>query len=226
MKSVSSASDPVLPWWPEERHGSLGLDKIATAAIDLIDEGGLGHLTMRRLADRLDTAPMTLYWYVDSRAELLMVVRDAAISPVLESLEDADGWQATLRSLATSMRNELVVAHPDLAPLVAGSEHAPGPNVLRLIDRVFAALLNDGFTAGQAAWAFRFVSDIALSFTDHVDVPGLVALVDQNITGYPSLTAVMQAFDDDADQTDQFSRTLEAAIRGIEESLGRNGRNR
>jgi AcrR family transcriptional regulator len=212
---------PTPPGWPEDRGGSLELDTIAAAAIELIDEGGPTQLTMRRLADRLDTAPMTIYWYVANRAELLAVVRDAAMAPVLDRLDDGAGWQAALRSLALALHEEVITAHPNLAPIVATGEHAPGPNVLRMIDRVLATLMADGFTTVDATWAFQVVANAALTFRSEVSVTGLESLVEQGVEGFPTLTAVMREYADMPETIDQFPRTLDAAIHGIAATLDR-----
>jgi len=45
--------------------------RILQAAHDLVHEGGPGHLTMRRVADRLGVSHMTLYGYFSSRQEML-----------------------------------------------------------------------------------------------------------------------------------------------------------
>ena len=40
------------------------IDEIATAALGIVDESGLGALSMRTLAAALGTGPMTMYNYV------------------------------------------------------------------------------------------------------------------------------------------------------------------
>lgn len=221
MSALSSSEMPTLPWWPAERGGSLGLEKIASAAIELIDEGGEANLTMRRLAERLDTAPMTIYWYVANRDELLAVVRDAALAPVLDALDDSHGWQATLRSMAQAMRTDLVDLRPRLVPLVASSGFAPGPNVLNMIERVLRALLEDGFSTVEATWAFQMVANVAIGLDAEVRAPGLEALVEQGIDGFPTITQVMRHYAETPEQIDRFQETLDAAIAGIAVTTGR-----
>lgn len=54
----------------------LHLDQIVATAIELADAGGLPALSMRSVAERLGAAPMALYTYVPSKAELLDIVVD------------------------------------------------------------------------------------------------------------------------------------------------------
>jgi AcrR family transcriptional regulator len=199
------------------------LDKLAAASIELLDEGGEKNLTIRRLAERLDVAAMAIYWYVSDRAELMAVIRDAAFGPVIDHLELDAGWEATLRSFALSLRQEVVIAHPDLAAIAGDDRHVAGPNVLTLIDRVLAALLDDGFAIRDATWALRMVTDLALNQPAEVRVSGLETVVEQGIDGLPTLTAVMHEYAERPDPTDGFERTLDAAVTGIRAALQEQG---
>jgi AcrR family transcriptional regulator len=62
----------------KERRTSLSLDRIVSAAIDIADADGLSALSMARLADRLGSAPMSLYRHVASKEELYDFMIDAA----------------------------------------------------------------------------------------------------------------------------------------------------
>src|ERR1700760_3630975 len=46
-------------------------ERIVAVALELLDEGGLDGLTLRRLADRLGIRAPTLYWHVRNKRELL-----------------------------------------------------------------------------------------------------------------------------------------------------------
>ena len=65
---------------PAARRGpqrGLSIDAIVGEAIELADAEGLAAVTMRRIAARLEVAPMTLYGYVPSKAELLDLMLDS-----------------------------------------------------------------------------------------------------------------------------------------------------
>ncbi|HET9562786.1 MAG TPA: helix-turn-helix domain-containing protein, partial [Propionibacteriaceae bacterium] len=57
---------------------SLSLDRIVNAAIEIADTEGLSALSMARLAERLGSAPMSLYRHVASKEELYDFMIDAA----------------------------------------------------------------------------------------------------------------------------------------------------
>src|SRR5688500_1061000 len=55
----------------------LTRDRIVAEAVNLLDAEGASRLTMRRLAERLDTGSTTLYWHVDTKADVLDLALDA-----------------------------------------------------------------------------------------------------------------------------------------------------
>jgi hypothetical protein len=60
----------------------LTLERIIDAGIHLVDKQGFEALTMRRVAESLNSGVMSLYWYVENREELASVVVDALLRRV------------------------------------------------------------------------------------------------------------------------------------------------
>ncbi|MGZ0229555.1 MAG: TetR/AcrR family transcriptional regulator, partial [Acidimicrobiales bacterium] len=54
----------------------LSRDRIAKAALALIDTDGLGELTMRKLGAELDVEAMSLYNHVSNKRDLLAAIGD------------------------------------------------------------------------------------------------------------------------------------------------------
>ncbi|KOG86502.1 TetR family transcriptional regulator, partial [Streptomyces varsoviensis] len=67
---------------------------------------GLEKVTMRRLAQELDTGPASLYVYVANTAELHAAVLDALLGEVdlsgREGSQDGEDWRGQLRAVMTS----------------------------------------------------------------------------------------------------------------------------
>lgn len=78
-----------------------------------------------RLAAELDVTAMSLYWYVDTKDDLLELALDSVYAEIAPPREDAD-WRDRLRELARSYR-ELLVRHIWISPL-AGTFLNIGPN--------------------------------------------------------------------------------------------------
>ncbi|MGW1722714.1 TetR/AcrR family transcriptional regulator [Streptomyces sp. NPDC002306] len=121
----------------------LDRDRITEATVRLLDAEGLAGFSMRRLAAELNVTAMSVYWYVDTKDDLLELALDQAFGelrlpgPDAGDAADGAGWREQLRTLATEYR-ALLVRHPWLSPL-AGRYLNIGPNSLafsRLVQHV------------------------------------------------------------------------------------------
>ncbi|MEV5437287.1 TetR/AcrR family transcriptional regulator [Streptomyces sp. NPDC052682] len=116
----------------------LDRDRITEAAVRLLDADGLAKFSMRRLAAELDVTAMSVYWYVDTKDDLLELALDAVTGEMRLPDPDADeDWRDQVRALAREYR-ALLVRHPWVSPLV-GTFLNIGPNNLafsRTVQRV------------------------------------------------------------------------------------------
>jgi AcrR family transcriptional regulator len=117
---------------------SLSGEQIVAKAIELADSGGLGGLSMRRLADELGITAMSLYGYVPSKAELLDVMADRAYGEITTLSEPAAPWPSRLTALA-HQHWTLLQSHPWLLH-IAASRPLLGPNVTALYNAELAAV--------------------------------------------------------------------------------------
>ena len=81
--ALESCQGPV-----KERRTNLSLERIVSAAIAIADTEGLSALSMARLADRLGSAPMSLYRHVASKEELYDFMIDAAAGELVRYGEE------------------------------------------------------------------------------------------------------------------------------------------
>ena len=133
-------------------------------ALRIVDEEGADALSMRTLAQRLDSGTATLYRHFTGRAELIAHVVDRVFSEAEFSAEDlaAMSWQEAWRAVATTMFGALS-RHGNVAPLLA--EQVPiGPNAMALRERCIAVLLDNGFPPQLAARAYATVARYVLGF--------------------------------------------------------------
>jgi AcrR family transcriptional regulator len=106
-----------------------GLDhrKIVLTTVRLLDEHGLQDFSMRRLAAELGVTPMSVYWYVDNKDDLLEYALDEVFAEIpLQAAETVDDWREAVREFASSYRRALVT-HP-WAPRLMGEYANIGPN--------------------------------------------------------------------------------------------------
>lgn len=145
-------------------HGRNSREDVVTAAHRVLDEYGLGDLTMRRLATELDVRPSALYHHFPGKQALLAAVADRILGrvPLVSAGQDAADWSVRLRRAAIQLRDSLLACR-DGAEVVA-TVQAYGLGEVRPADQ-FAGLLAaprpdgaglDGSTATVAARTLVF----------------------------------------------------------------------
>ncbi|MFE2537751.1 TetR/AcrR family transcriptional regulator [Streptomyces sp. NPDC059371] len=138
---------------------ALTRDGIVATAVALMRAEGLRRVTMRRLAQELDTGPASLYVYVRNTAELHAAVLDDLLGGVDLSPARADGdWRDRLVTVLTSY-TAVLFEHPGLArsALVA---RPSGERYLDLAEALLSLLDEGGVPGDRAAWAI----DLLLQF--------------------------------------------------------------
>lgn len=102
-----------------DHPAGLDRDRITAVSVRLLDAEGPAKFSMRRLAAELGVTAMSLYWYVDTKDDLLELALDSVFGEVRVpdmTDEDAD-WRDQLRELAASYR-EVLVRHHWVSPLI------------------------------------------------------------------------------------------------------------
>jgi AcrR family transcriptional regulator len=121
---------------------------------------GLQRVTMRRLAQELDTGPASLYVYVRNTAQLHAAVLDELLGTVDLTPATARGdWRQRLESVLASY-TAVLFAYPGLAQSALLARPS-GPHYLRLIEVVLALLTEGGVPGGQAAWGVDLLLQLA-----------------------------------------------------------------
>lgn len=118
----------------------LSAERIAAAAIELLDADGIEGLTMRRLADRLGAGAMSLYWHVANKEEVFDLALDAVLAyrrP--QQAAEAAQWRRDVIEMLEDWRASML-RHPWSATLLP--RRALGPNMLdrlELLSRTLSA---------------------------------------------------------------------------------------
>jgi AcrR family transcriptional regulator len=142
------------------RRVPLDRERVVRAAVALADDGGLGSLTMRKLAEQLDVVPMALYKHVANKDELL----DAMVDVVFDEIEfsTGTGWRAAMRARAISMREGLL-RHPWAVGLM--EVRTPGPANLRHHNATMGCLREEaGLPFRMAIHAFSAMDSYIYGF--------------------------------------------------------------
>jgi len=171
---------------PRGRRPRLNRDELAATAVRIADQLGLDALSMRRLAGELGAGTMSLYYYVRTKTELLMLVVDTVMAEnhVPEG-EMPDDWRDALVTIARATRATLQ-RHPWVMDI---AEDPPiGPNSFRHFDQSLQA-----------------VSGLDAPLADKLD---LVMLVDEYVFGVGFLERQGVDVDRQAEDTLPYIETL------------------
>ncbi|MEU2514034.1 TetR/AcrR family transcriptional regulator [Streptomyces syringium] len=145
----------------EQKAGTLDRQRIVEATVRLLDADGLAKFSMRRLADELDVTAMSVYWYVDSKDDLLEFALDEVNGEMVVPDPAAGGgdWREELRALAVEYR-KLLVTHP-WVPSLLGRYLNVGPHAMAFSDAILAVMRRSGMsregTSGALSAVFQFV---------------------------------------------------------------------
>lgn len=163
---TSASTDPAKPnllelLWRElpetTRRGprqGLTVDAVVEAAIGLADAEGLEAVTMRKVAQSLGVAPMTLYTYVPGKSELIVLMLDALYER-MDRTEASGSWRERLAAVARD-NYALLRAHPWAA---SASQTRPplGPGQCAKYEHELRALDGIGLTDVEMDDALAFV---------------------------------------------------------------------
>jgi AcrR family transcriptional regulator len=139
----------------------LSRERVLGAAVALADRGGIGALSMRKLAQELGVEAMSLYHHVANKEAILDGIVDVVFGEI--ELPSGDvGWREAMRRRAVSAR-EALRRHPWATALME-SRATPGPANLRHHDAVLGILRNAGFSVELAAHAYSLLDAYIYGF--------------------------------------------------------------
>jgi AcrR family transcriptional regulator len=139
----------------------LSRTRVLDAAVAYADARGLETLTMRKLAELLDAAPMALYRHVSSKDDLLDGMIDFVYGEIDVPSEDGD-WKLAMRQQAISAR-ETISRHQWAIRLIESSATPRSANV-RYHDSVLGILRRSGFSIAMAIHVFTVLDSYVYGF--------------------------------------------------------------
>ncbi|MBM9460006.1 TetR/AcrR family transcriptional regulator [Nocardioides sp. zg-536] len=141
---------------PQARHSTGDVVRVALA---LADADGLGAITARSLASALDVSTMSVYTYVNSRDDLLVLMVDQAHAEMERTDWGRLGWQQRVRRLA-EQNLALHTQRPWLLD-IDDERSALGPGTIAKYDHELAALAPLDLDDVTRDAALGFVLDFA-----------------------------------------------------------------
>jgi len=220
-RSKRSRPTGVSPQSVQEPPGEplLSLERIVATAVDLLDSQGINGLTMRRLADRLGSGAMSLYWHVDNKEEVF----DLALNSVLEyrgpaQAVEVQDWRGEVVHMLEDWR-ACMLRHPWSASLLP--RRALGPNILSRLEMLGKTLSGAGVADADlnariwSLWNYVMGATVTRGSFDLSDVDRAAA--QRRLTGlsqrFPTIERSRLLLDDDWDGT--FRKGLDFLLDGI-----------
>jgi AcrR family transcriptional regulator len=152
MSSNDGTSDDPSGSAGTEIEPTLSRERIAAAAIALLDEKGTGGLTMRGLAERLGSGVMSLYWHVRNKEDVLDLALDGVLA-YAPTEYDARDWRSSVVAMVQDWR-QIMLDHPWSGALLPS--RALGPNMLVRLEFLSQNLKQAGVSAADtnaAVWS-------------------------------------------------------------------------
>ncbi|AHH20311.1 putative transcriptional regulator, TetR family [Nocardia nova SH22a] len=201
------------------RPRSLTSADLSSAALAVIDRGGLSALTMRAVAKELGMATMALYRYVADRDALEALVVEQILGGIDTSTPADADWRTRLAILLDRMR-AAVAAHPATAPLVPRHRHASAA-ALRWMDATLAALADGGFEGRERVIAQRTLVAFLLGYLENehyaaIGGAGTAVIATIAPERYPYLVAAATQARDTSPE-EEFRGGVEILLRGLTE---------
>ncbi|HEY6761481.1 MAG TPA: TetR/AcrR family transcriptional regulator [Baekduia sp.] len=136
---------------------ALSRDAIVDAGLDILRREGFDALSMRRVAQALDTGPASLYVYVANRDALHALLFDAAIGTIAVEETDPQRWREQLHGLITRLTTMMSEEFPGIA--IMGMATIPtGDNALRVTESIMSLLRAGGASDQSIAYSADLIA--------------------------------------------------------------------
>ena len=223
---------PPAPWQRtpqravKRRRDPITQEEIVETALRILDSEGLEGLSMRRIAEELDTGAASLYWHVGSKDGLLDLLFDHVIGEQQVPDPDPPRWQEQLKEVARLQR-ATILRHRDIVAVSLG-RIPMGPNALRYSERVIAILRAGGVPDDLAVSGQQLLIAVVNGFTldesadeqpsSDTGAPSQDAARDYiaslPLAQFPNLTAVADQFAA-VDADERFELLLDLFVGGL-----------
>lgn len=159
---MAAKTRPVISRRERPAKPALTREGIVAIAVKVMRAEGLDRVTMRRLAQELDTGPASLYVYLANTAELHAAMLEQLLGQVDLSPVTAPGdWRDRLMQILSSYTS-ILFEQPGLAQSVLVTRPS-GPAYLSLVEAILALLSVGAVPPARAAWAVDILLHFATS---------------------------------------------------------------
>jgi len=136
-------------------EATINRDQIVLAALEIVDEGGNGELSMRAVAARVDRHVSSLYNHVANRAELVELLSAHIVNGIDVSDFEVSSWDVAIAEWSRSYVAAFL-AHPNMVQILATAPVRDAPTLL-MYESIMRSLVSQGWPLREAVYAIRMV---------------------------------------------------------------------
>jgi AcrR family transcriptional regulator len=213
----------------------LSRDRVLRAAVGVADQSGIESVTMRRLAEVLGAEPMSLYYHVAKKEDVLDGMVDVIVNEINTAVDQlaipssAGQWKRAMRQRILAARQ--VLLRHRWAPGLFETRSNTSPAVLRYMDGLLGLMRAGGFSYDLAHHALHALGSRALGFSQELFDPGggpvdesAMATLEAMAEHFPNLVGMLREIaHDDPDSTlgwcddqTEFEFGLDVILDGLE----------
>jgi len=218
-----------VPIWArpkKERRPALTREAIVETAVRVADAEGLSGVSIRRIASDLGARTMSLYTHIDSKDDLLDLMREFVVAEMLVEEELPAEWRAAARLIAERER-AVSLRHPWLVHLIGHRGHS-GPKAMRHLEQSLSAIEPVAKDPRTALRILVAIDEFVIGHVIYEVTQNPKAMLSQPYTrmlvaegDFPRLNSVLKAAS--AGVEDTFESGLNWLLDGIEAEFGNRG---
>jgi TetR/AcrR family tetracycline transcriptional repressor len=214
---------------PRAGQELLSRERILGAALRVVDEEGMGALSMRRLGAELGVNPMSIYHHLPGKDAVVSGLVELVFSGMRVRYPEGSSWQEQVRAWAGAYR-ALVRAHPNLVLEIVSNAAAVTDAVLVVNEPLYGALEEASLPPTEVVRAVDSVVDFIHGFAiaegvqpaeRAFDRRELLERLDAGAAGLPATSRVFGALTTEEARYDfdrGFDSGLSILLKGIEVS--------
>jgi AcrR family transcriptional regulator len=200
---------------PPRRLLALDVPTIVSTALRIARAEGIDAVSMRRLADELDSSPMSLYRHVVDREDLLLRMLDVVadnVGPAAGTGTPRERLRSIMHALHGAFRGDPWVVQ------VLATEGLASPRILPVVDAMFAALSDAGLTTEEARAAYALLlqfayGEVLMSHHDADDSYARRLVRTADPQRFPHLARIAESRA--GERRDHFADNLERVLNGL-----------
>ena len=211
----------------DRSHKGLSRDAVVQVALDLVVDDGIDALTIRAVAKRLGSSPMSVYNHVTDRDDLLVGMLEAATADLPFEFDAPDALDRLIARYV-AVHDHLAERTWVLRLLIRGDLLAT--NTFVVADACIGDLMELGVSPADAIYAHGVAWHVMLGelLDRHPPPPKStptqreLALRSMDITRFPNYAHMINMLDPtDAPPPCQFARTIAVMLPGVVERLAK-----